>query len=84
MALFLPVEEDDSGTSEDMEPGEIRQADQAVIRRGAIVDVESRDPSPGQNLPDRPRWALEATQSVALRTSSLSTLEEEASTSSSP
>lgn len=84
MALFLPVEEDDSGTSEDMELGKIRQANQAVIGHGAIVDMESWDPSPGQDLPDQPHWALEETQSVALRTSSLSTVEEEASASSSP
>lgn len=84
MALFLPVEEDNSGTSEDLEPGEICQANQAVAGHGAIVNVESRNPSPSQDLPDESRWALEATQSVALRASSLSTLEEEASTSSSP
>lgn len=50
MSLFLPVEEDDSDAGGDILPGEMHQADQAVIGHGAIIDRGSRGPSPGQDI----------------------------------
>lgn len=65
MTLFLPAEEEgDSDAGGDILPGESHQAGQAVIVHGAIIDIGSRDPSPGQVLPSQARGAPVTTESI--------------------